>query len=185
MIISISGKVGSGKSSVGEILSKRLKMKRYSMGQLRRDMARDMGITINELNKLGEKEDFTDKKVDEFAEKLGKTQDNFIIEGRTMFHFIPHSIKVFLDVESQEGARRIFNESKEMKEKRNEEEYESVEELKKHNIERMKSDTRRYKKYYGIDPYDKKNFDFILDTTNLTIKEAVEKVLGFIKTKSS
>ena len=90
MIISISGKPGSGKSTIAKIISEKLKMKRYYMGQIRRDMARKMGLTIDEFNKLGEKEDFTDKEIEKYVEKLGKTEDNFIIESRTAFHFIPN-----------------------------------------------------------------------------------------------
>jgi len=183
MIISISGKPGSGKSTIAKIISEKLKMKRYYMGQIRRDMARKMGLTIDEFNKLGEKEDFTDKEIEKYVEKLGKTEDNFIIESRTAFHFIPNSLKIFLDVSLDEGARRIFNELKEMMRKRNEPKYKNVKEAKAKIIERMKSDEKRYRKYYGIDCYNQKRFDFVLDTTKLSIEEVANKVLEHIKTK--
>ncbi len=183
MIISISGKVGSGKTSMAGILAKKLKMKRYNMGQIRREIARKKGMTIQEYNKLGEKSNETDIEVENYVEKLGKEEDNFIIESRTAFHFIPHSIKIFLDVSDNVGAKRIFNESKETLQKRNEPLYKNIEEVKKINKERMKSDSIRYKKYYGIDWKNLKNFDFVLDTTKLTIPKIVDKVLGYIKAK--
>lgn len=183
MIISISGKVGSGKTSMANILAKKLKMKRYHMGQIRREMARKKGITIQEYNKLGEKSNETDIEVENYVEKLGKEKDNFIIESRTAFHFIPHSIKIFLDVSDEEGAKRIFNESKEALKKRNEPLYKTIKEVKKVNSERMKSDAKRYKKYYGINWADPNNFDFVLDTTNLNVEQVTQIVLGYIKAK--
>ncbi|MFH1364907.1 MAG: AAA family ATPase, partial [Candidatus Aenigmatarchaeota archaeon] len=89
MIISICGISGSGKSTISKLLAERLGYKHYSIGEIRRKMAVDRGMTLAELNKLGEKEDFTDKEVDKFQEELGKKEDNFVIDGRTSFHFIP------------------------------------------------------------------------------------------------
>ncbi len=183
MIISISGKPGSGKSTIAKIISKKLKMKHYYIGALRREMARKRKMTIHEFNKLGEKENFTDKEVDDYVKKLGKEEDNFIIESRTAFHFIPDSIKIFLDVDEEEGARRILNEKTSALEKRNEPIYRNLREVKKKNKERMKSDKKRYKKYYNIDWNKSENFDFVLDTTNLSIEETKQLVLDYIKAK--
>ena len=60
MIITLSGMPGSGKSTVAKILSKKLRMSRYYMGGIRREMARKMGLTIDELNKLGERDPSSD-----------------------------------------------------------------------------------------------------------------------------
>ena len=64
MKITISGTPGSGKSTIGKLVSKKLKLKYYDVGNMRRKMAKDMGLTIQEFNKLGEKKSFTDKEVD-------------------------------------------------------------------------------------------------------------------------
>ncbi|MBU0540313.1 AAA family ATPase, partial [Patescibacteria group bacterium] len=66
MIITISGVPGSGKTTVAKILAERLGMKFYSMGDLRGKMATERGLTIDELNKLGETEAFTDNDVDTY-----------------------------------------------------------------------------------------------------------------------
>ncbi len=112
MIITISGQAGSGKSTVARMLAKKLGFKHYSMGDLRRKMALKKGITLAELNKLGEKEDFTDKDVDEHQKRLGEKEDNFVIDGRTSFHFIPHSVKVYLKAGIKERAKRVFQDER-------------------------------------------------------------------------
>ena len=177
MIISISGKPGSGKSTVAQKVADKLGYKRYYIGGLRREAARKRGMTIEEYNKLGETDPSTDKEVDEYQERLGLEKDDFVIEGRTSFLFIPHSLKVYLDVDLKEAARRIHDDEKKGG-GRNERTFRTVEETEQNLKDRIASDRRRYKKYYGTDCYDTANYDVVVDTTHLTPDEAVEKVLA-------
>ncbi|MDO8516686.1 MAG: cytidylate kinase family protein [Nanoarchaeota archaeon] len=175
MIITISGKPGSGKNTVSDILAKELNLERYSVGNYRREMARKRGLTIAELNALGEKEDFTDKEADNWQIEIGKTKDNFIIDGKLSYYFIPNSLKVFLNVSPEIGSRRI------MLHGRIEERMNNEQEALRLWHERYNSDIIRYQKYYGLNPHDKEQFDFILDTSYRTIDKVVEETLGFIR----
>ncbi|UCD07678.1 MAG: cytidylate kinase family protein [Candidatus Aenigmatarchaeota archaeon] len=175
MIITICGQAGSGKSSVAELLAKRLGFKRYSMGDLRRKAAYERGMTLAEFNKLGEKEDFTDRFVDELQEKLGKEEDNFVVDGRTSFHFIPHSVKVYLHADVDARARRVLRDERKV------EKFNNLEECKKALVVRERSDNKRYRKYYGIDVRDRKNYDYWIDTTDLTVKQTVNKIIRLME----
>lgn len=186
MKITISGMPGSGKSTVADAIEKKLKLKHYYIGQLRREMARKKGITLDQLNKLGEKDPSTDKEVDAILQEIGKKEDNFIMETRTGFFLIPESLKIFINVSIEEGARRIFNDLHDnlKKEKRNESKEipKTVEEMKKIIQERIDSDIRRYKKYYNIENvYDLKHYDIVIDTTSLQPKETFELTMKKIK----
>lgn len=174
MKITINGIPGSGKSTVAKYLAKKLKLKYYGLGEMRRAIAKEKGMTLAEFNKLGEKEAWTDKLVDNFQKKL-KKRDNFIADGRLSWYFIPNSIKIFLTVKPEIGAKRIF------KEKRKEEKYKSIKEELKALKERLKSDVKRYKRYYGVkNVYDLKNYDIIIDTSYLTISQMNKAVLKVI-----
>jgi len=162
MIITISGTPGSGKSTVAKIVAERLSLKHYSVGNFRREMAEKKGMTINELNKLGETDFSTDDEADKWQIELGKKEDNFIIDGRLSFHFIPDSIKIFIDVDMKEGARRIFNDH------RDSEDYKTEQDALNHLKQRLESDKKRYKKYYSLDCHDKKHYNLVIDTTNCT-----------------
>ena len=175
MIITISGAVGSGKSSVGVLVAKKLGFKYYCIGDLRRDMAKKRGISLAELNKLGEKDSSTDLEPDKFAEEKGKKEDNFVMVGRTSFYFIPKSVKIFLDVDLKIGAERVLNHS------RNDEKYKNLNEAIEKIRMRLESDGVRYRKYYNLDIFDKKNYDYVIDTTNLTIKDVVDKIIEKIR----
>lgn len=181
MIISISGFHGSGKSTIAEMLAKKLNWPRYYMGGLRREAALKKGMTLAEYNKLGETDPSTDLEVDNYQKELGQTKDNFIIEGRTSWHFIPHSLKIYINVDHKIGAERIFK-SLQKKNNRNEDNnLNTLEDVIKSVEERYKSDKLRYKKYFNIDVYDLKNYDFVINTDTLNIDQVFEKVYSFIK----
>lgn len=176
MIITISGKPGSGKSTVAKILSKKLGFRCYSVGDIRGKIAMDKGLSIDQLNEIGKKEDWTDKIVDEYQKSLGEKENNFVIEGRLGFYFIPHSVKIFLDVDLKEASKRIFNDQREDEEKKD-----SSKDILKMIEKRVMNDRERYKKYYKTDFLDTKNYDYVIDTTDITAQQVADKIIKFIK----
>ena len=66
-----------------------------------REIAAKRGITLLELSKLAETDRSIDKELDNYQIQLGKDEDNFIIDARLGWHFIPDSIKIFLDVNDE------------------------------------------------------------------------------------
>lgn len=175
MIITISGLPGSGKTTTAKILSEKLNLKRYSVGNFRREKAKKLGLTLEEFNKLGEKDSFTDKEADDWQIEIGKREDNFIIDGRLSYHFIPNSIKIFLSVSPEVGAERI------MLERREEEKHQTINEAVKSWKTRVNSDKKRYKKYYNLNPNDSKNYDLVIDTSSMEKQEVIDKILRFIE----
>jgi CMP/dCMP kinase len=176
MIITISGMPGSGKSSVSKILAKKLRLNHYSMGDLQRKYAKEKRVTIEELGELESRDDKIDKEIDKYQKSLSK-EDNFIIDGRISFYFIPNSIKIFLDCSVDECARRIFNSKRDSSERKTN----SLEESKHILIKREKTNQKRFFDYYGIDFLDRKNYNLIIDTTNSSKEDVVDKILTFIK----
>ena len=185
MIITLSGTAGAGKTTIANMLVEELGLNHYYMGGIRRKVAKEKGITIDEFNKLGEKDPSTDKMVDDYLVKLGKTEDDFIAEGRTSAHFIPDSLKLFIKCDVKKGAERILNQLKTEETERNENISDSVEQKADDLRERFESDKLRYEKYYGINVYDESMYDLVLDTTDLTIEQSYKTVLDFIKSRQT
>lgn len=181
MIITISGAAGSGKSTIAKMLAEKLNWPRYYIGGIRRQKAKEKGMTLAEYNKLGEADISTDFAVDEYQKKLGEKNDNFIMEGRISWYFIPNSFKIYIDVDEKEGAKRIFKHLKKDNKRNEAKELNSQDDVLRSMRVRKKSDIKRYKKYYNIDVYDKNNYNYELNTTNLSIEEVFNKVYGVIR----
>ena len=177
MIITISGRAGSGKSTIGRLLAKKLHCKFYSMGDVRRKMAREMGLTILQLNRLAEKDPSSDVKVDRYQSKLAKKEKKFVIDSRLGYLFIPESIKIFLDADINVRAKRIFKDSLRGKEEKTL----SALQTKKELIAREKSDIKRYRKLYRTNPYEPKHYDLLVNTTKSAPAEIIRTILKYLK----
>ncbi len=175
---------GSGKSTLAERLSAALGMKRYYIGAMRREIARRRGMTLEQFNRLGETDPSTDREVDEYQVKLAKREDNIIIEGRTSFFLVPDSLKIFVDVDFNEGCARILKELQDTAGagQRNETGAKTLDGLEASVRARLESDRLRYKKYYDMDDvYDRRHFDLVIDTTGRTPDETYEKALSMVR----
>ncbi len=180
MIITISGHAGSGKSTVAKLLAKKLGFKHYSAGDLRRQLAQERGLTIEEFNTLGETDPSTDKLADERSTILAKTEDNFILDGRLGWKFIPQSFKIFLDVDPNVAAERSFKDHQAGK-RPSEHPLSSVKEALAELKDRQASDTKRYKKLYNVTYDDPRHYDLVIDTSNNSIEQIVGQILDAIK----
>jgi len=178
MIIAISGKAGSGKSTVAKELAKRLKLRHYSIGDLMRRMARQKSISLLELSRLAEKDKKIDKELDQMQINLGKKEKHFVIDGRLTAFFIPKAdAKIFLDCDDGVRAKRII------KDERKDEKGRNLKEVIKQIRQREQSERKRYKKYYNVDYYDKEIYDLIVDTSFMSVKDVVGAIMSFVKQK--
>ncbi len=181
MIITISGMPGSGKTTVGKIIAEKLNYNFFSAGELRGKIALDRGLTLDELNRLGETDKTTDTTVDEYQKKLGQENDNFVIEGRLSWLFIPNSYKIFLDCDSKTAADRLIK----SREQRPDESLPADPEKVRDIIEkRVQSDTKRYSAFYNVDYKDPKHYDLVLDTAELkSANQTADLVLKALRTR--
>ena len=176
MRITISGKAGAGKSTVAKILSEKLNLKHYSIGDLMRAAAKEKGISLLEMNKLAEKDKSIDFELDNKLKELGKAKDNFVVDGRLTAFFIPHAdVKVFLETDDKVRAERI------LKDKREHEKSKDINEMLEKIEKREESEKKRYLKYYGVDYTTKKLYNLVIDTTNLVPNQVAEKIVEFVK----
>jgi len=186
MIITISGTAGSGKSTVGKILAKRLSAARIYVGGIRRELAKEKGMSIKELNDYAKNHPETDidvdKKASQDAKNLEKKGQIVIVEGRTQFHFLPDSVKVFIKASLEIAAERIWRDlqKKESKEARNEGDINSLEEMKQEILQRDEEDAQRYLKYYNLDHRQEKNYDLVIDSSHMSAPAVAEEIINFI-----
>ncbi|OGY42716.1 MAG: hypothetical protein A2Y67_01480 [Candidatus Buchananbacteria bacterium RBG_13_39_9] len=181
-IITISGTPGSGKSTIAQKLAEKLNAERIYVGAIRRQLAREKNMTLEELNFYALTHPETDVDIDQKIAKQAREaakKDLVIVEGRTQFHFIPESFKIFVKVSIKEGACRIWKQIQNEKERkeRNEGEKKSLKDLVADIKKRIANDKKRYKKYYNLDHTDESHYDLVIDTTKLTANQATAKIL--------
>lgn len=176
MKITIFGNPGTGKSTVGKLLASRLGLEFKSSGNMFRDMATELGITLEELDVRSQHDSQYDIKLDQMVAEYGKTHDNFVFESRLAWHFIPDSIKLALVCEENEAARRVA-----------EREGISQEKAKENNNLRLATYANRYPVYYpGLHyPPHNEDFDFTIDVTAIPPDEIVERIVEFLEARTS
>jgi predicted cytidylate kinase len=180
MIITLGGHHGAGKSTLGARLADALGYKRYSTGDFMRAIATERGISLIELGKEAEHDGgIIDALLDDRQKKIGEDEDDFIIDGRLAFHFIPHAVKIFLTVTPEEAARRIFADETRAGIEHHESFDDTVENIK---IRRANED-KRFLKYYGIHIYDMSLYDIVIDTSDKTPNEVFDTALNAIHAK--
>ncbi|MDR2681283.1 MAG: cytidylate kinase family protein [Tannerella sp.] len=169
-IISLTGDLGSGKSTVSSILCDRLKYDYIYTGEIQRRIAAKYNMTTTELNKYSETHPEIDREIDSTFKSLNDSE-NLIVDSRLAWFFIPASFKVFLKTNLFVSAERIAGDTK-----RKSESYESKEDAAYHIIARKTSENKRYGDLYGADCSNLNNFDMVVDTSFVE----PERVAGII-----
>ena len=171
MIVTISGKAGSGKSTIARLLAKKLNLEHYSIGDLMREMARERKISLLELSERAEEDKAIDRELDKKQIQLGK-KDDLVIDSRLAAFFIPQAdFKIFLDCDDKVRAERIMKDNREIEKSKNIDE--AIKKIKK----REESERKRYKEYYDVDYCKKELYDFVIDTSDLSVGEVVERII--------
>ena len=171
-IVTLSGDIGGGKSSVAHILEKTLSFQLISAGGIQREIAASMGLTTLQLNEWSVKDRSVDDKIDSHTKRLGETSDRIIVDSRLAWHFIPAAYKVFLSVDPLVGAERVFEAS------RSDEFHGSLAEALENNLARTRLEAVRYRVLYGIELRDYRNYDLVVDTSYVspqTVADIIEK----------
>lgn len=177
-IITIAGKLGSGKSSTAKMVAQILNYKHYSTGDFMRKIANEKGISLQELSKDAETDDRIDKALDEHNLEIGK-MENIVLDSRLGFHFIPNAFKVFLELNPSIASERIIEDKKTNPNRHTEATlFDSKEKIIESINNRFLSERKRYKELYGIENHTAhNNFDLVIDTEKIPLEEVSKKVI--------
>lgn len=172
-IISMAGDLGSGKSTITSMLQEILKYPIHRNGEYFRKLAVEMGMSVTEFNEYVKAHPEIDNQIENSARKAADENEELIIDARLGWYAVPESFKVYLTVDINEAAKRAFNDPN----RKSSEKFETLEEQKADLEKRFSLENERYFKLYGVHKEDKTNYNYVLDTTNLTREEVLEKVI--------
>jgi cytidylate kinase len=174
-IITVTGDLGSGKSHLCRLLSAHLGSTVVSTGTIQRDIAKELGLSTLELNKLSETCPDIDERIDGQMIALAGSE-NLICDSRLAWHFLPESFKICLKVSTEVAAGRVL-----MDKKRSGESYSSIEEATAALKARRQSEVLRFKQLYNVDCDDIANFDLVIDTSVATPEVIFDLILERIQ----
>lgn len=181
-MITIGWKNGAWKGTLTKKLADHFWYEVISIGNIKRALATEMGITILEFDQIGrnnpEKAREHDLKYEEYQESLDPTSP-IILDSRLSFMCQPKAFNVFLDVTDEAGAKRIFEHQ------RKDEENESYETVLEANNTRHQWQYDAYIKLYNTDLFDAKNYDLLIDTTAITPDKVFDTVIKAFETWKS
>ena len=170
MIIAIAGPIGVGKSTVARALADRLGYRYISGGEVFRDLARERGISVVEVNKLAETDPALDRELDRRQHELAKA-GTCIVESRLAGWMVDAELKVWLrasvDVRAARVARR---------------EGQPVASARAELVERERSEWARYKGVYQIDIDDLSPYHLVIDTTLWNADAIVDALVTLVRT---
>lgn len=171
-VISITGDLASGQSTVSKMLAEDLDFHLYRNGAYFRQLAVEMGMSVTEFGEYVEKHPDIDKEIEKSATEYAKTHENIVIDAKMGWYAVPESFKVYLKVDIDIAAKRAFNDPN----RKRSENLPTLEAQKEDMIKRTNNDINRYHNLYGVYKNDMSHYDFVLDTGNLTPEEVLNKI---------
>lgn len=163
MHLALSGKLGSGKSTVCGLMNREYGFEVYSTGKIQRSIAEKMGITTLELNRRMAEDPGLDHEIDDAVTEISRARagESILFDSRMAWHFAVNAFKVYMYVDPTVAAKRVMGDDRGSVER-----YACTEEARAQLSARSAEENRRYKEIYGVDNFDYRNYDLIIDSTS-------------------
>jgi predicted cytidylate kinase len=171
--LTISGDLGSGKSTVATKISERLGLRKVSLGDMHRDIANSLELSELQINRHPQRSAEVDVRVDNYQCELAQSDETLIVDSRLGWHFFAGAFKVQLQSDPVIAARRVFGRAASKTES-----YASLEETLDGLRERSETERARFIKTYGADKTRLENYDLICDTTSATPDEVADVIIS-------
>ena len=171
MVVTIGGPHGTGKSTYAKMIAKHFNLRYVSAGQLFRDLAREKGVSLEELSKQAAGSPDIDRVIDERSAAEAAKGDA-VIEGQLAAWMArDHAqVRIYLKAPKEERIARIA--------KRDRFDHEAA---RRQTLERERIQRERYKRYYGIDIDDLSLYNIIVDTGNRSVENTSIELMSKIR----
>ncbi len=175
--ITISGSLGSGKSTTANLLAEKLGYSRFSGGDFTRRMAEERNIPMADFLKIAENDEVIDKSIDAALKEFMQKNDKYVVDARLGWYWEPKAFKIFLTLPTEIAAKRILKDLETNELRQAGEAARDYDEILEKITHRLESEKARYLKYYGIkNNHDESHFDLVINTENMPPKQVVELI---------
>ncbi len=170
VIVAIAGPIGVGKSTVGRGLAERLGYRYISGGEMFREIARERGISVTEVNRLAEDDPGFDRELDRRQREAAHAAGDCVVESRLSGWMVDADLKVWLRAPVEVRAARVAGR-----------EGLDADTARADVVERERSEWARYKASYAIDVDDLSPYHLVIDTTRWPAEAIIEALVGLVR----
>jgi predicted cytidylate kinase len=169
--VAIAGPSGAGKSTVAKLVAQRLGIRTIDTGQAWRQLAKEHGMNIIKFGAYAERHPEIDREVERrMAESLKRTRLGLVLQGRlAAWTCIKNDIpakKFWVTASPAIRAKRtVMREGGDYRE------------ILRQMTKRDRDNRDRYLATYGLDLNDLKVYDSVVNTDDLTIRQAVAAII--------
>ena len=153
LVITLAGHHGSGRTTNAKLLAESLGLRYISTGMLFRERAEELGVSLEEMNRIASNEKEFDNWLDNRTKEESRRRGIVIDATLSAWMAEDPDLRIFVTCPFEERVRRIAD--------REGRDYDEVEQ---ETRAREELEQRRYHDYYGVDINDLTVYDVILNT---------------------
>lgn len=168
LVITVAGHHGSGRSTNAKLLAESLGLRYLSSGMIFRARAEELGVSLEEMNRIAAEDPDFDNWLDEQTTLESKKRGLVVDANLSAFMAVDPDLRVFVTCPFEVRVQRMAS--------REDRDYAEVEQ---ETFKREDSEKKRYKEYYDVDIDDLSVYDVILNTSLFSI-EATSRILKAI-----
>lgn len=142
-------------------------------GEYYRRIAKRMGVSIQELNRIAIDDPSIDAEVDSIFAGLATSDTICVIDSRMAWWFMPNTISLHLTISPSVAAKRLYG--------RGNEGYKSIDDaLKEGYWHRTEYDRSRFLSTYNVDIARLRNYDYVIDTSSISVEDVTKIIRDLI-----
>ncbi len=173
MHISITGDLGSGKSTVAKEICRILGLNYLSTGLIQRRLGQEKGMDTLEFNKFANNNKEVDEYIDQQLKDVNNKTESYVLDSRLGWHFVNKSFKIYAMAIDEVAATRVLMDGVRIGEPNSGDLQTKIKQQK----ERRKIENERFEKIYGVKPSIFIDFDAIIDTSTASIEDVTKLVI--------
>ncbi len=169
MIVTVSGEIGAGKSTVARALAQALGLRYLSTGEVFREEARRRGMSLSEFGALAEQDPSIDRALDDMQIQAARGGD-ILVDSRLSGWLIDGDLRIWLRAPLAVRAARVAARDRT-----------DVPAAARDVQAREDCERRRYRQTYRVDILDLTRYHVIIDTAMWGADEIVSALLVFAR----
>ncbi len=170
-VIIFSGPPGSGKSTQAKKVARYFGLRYYSAGRLFREIARERGVSLEELSIIASRDPSIDLEIDRRSYEVAR-KGGVVIDGHLTGWVVDmdNVVKILVVAPLEVRVRRIA-----MRDNKR------LDEALRETVIREYYQVKRFMEYYGFDPYDYSLYDLVVNTEKSSIETVFETIKVFLE----